>query len=499
MSTENLLKMAMVKEMSQRLFAVFDIGTTGTRSVIVDEEGREISKAYEEYPQKPKEVKVHEQLADTFWRTSANTMQHALSGCKHGPEAINGVIVTTTRDSITPLDKDGNPLAPTVTWVDSRSSAKSKELASEIGPRKSVNKMMWFIENRPAIFTKSHKWALLDAFINNRLCGTLVSSPADARFGPIDHETLKWSDELCTSTGIPIDKLTEIVDSGTTIGEINSEAAKATSLRKGTPVIMGSGDQQCSALGMGVIKPGRVKATTGTGTFVITHLDEFFEEPYVMFCNPSAIPGKWILEGVTPGTGLTYKWYRDQYCEPEVALAAQSEKDAYQIIEASAAQVPAGSEGLVLFPFMAYDLGIFYNLGFKHTKAHVARAILEANGYGIKMYIDLMEGMLDVEFDELRIDGGGSNSPLWRQIQADCANKTVTTPVVRDSTVIGAAILGTVGTGVYGSYDEAVENMFHVEERRAPIPENVEIYKKQYEIFNKLLTEQMGNILEAIS
>jgi len=489
----------MVREMSQRLFAVFDIGTTGTRSVIVDEEGHEISKAYEEYPQKPKEVQVHEQLADTFWRTSINTMQRAISGCKYGSDAINGVIVTNTRDSLTPVDKNGNPLAPTVTWVDSRSSAKSKEMAEDIGPRKSVNKMMWFIENRRSFFDKVHKWALLDAFINNRLCGALVSSPADARFGPIDHETLHWSEELCEATGIPLDKLTDIADSGTTIGEISSEAAKATSLRKGTPVILGSGDQQCSALGMGVIKPGRVKATTGTGTFVITHLDEFFEEPYVMFCNPSAIPGKWILEGVTPGTGLTYKWYRDNFCEPEVALAAQTEQDAYQIIEASAAKVPTGSDGLVLFPFMAYDLGIFYHLGFKHTKAHVARSILESNGYSIKFYLDLMEGMLDVEFDELRIDGGGTNSPLWRQIQADCIDKTVVTPMIRDSTVIGAAILGTIGTGVYGSYEEAVENMFHVEERRVPIPENVDIYKKQYEIYNKLLTAEMGNILEATS
>ncbi|MCK5266400.1 MAG: xylulokinase, partial [Candidatus Thorarchaeota archaeon] len=134
-----------------------------------------------------------------------------------------------------------------------------------------------------------------------------------------------------------------------------------------------------------------------------------------------------------------------------------------------------------------------------HTKAHVARAILEANGYSINFYLELIEGMLDLEFDELRIDGGGSNSPLWRQIQADCANKTVTTPVVKDSTVIGAAILGTVGTGVYGSYEEAIQNMFHIEERREPIPENVEVYKKQYQIYNQLMLSEIGNILEATS
>jgi len=485
--------------MSDRLFAIFDIGTTGTRSVIVDEEGRETSKAYEEYPPTPSNLGTHEQLTDTFWRTSANTMQRALSGSKHGAEAIVGVVVTTTRDSITPIDKEGKPLAPTVTWVDSRSTDKSKELAEYIGPRNSLKKMMWFLQNKPDLFKKAHKWAHLDAYICNKLCDVLASSPADARFGPFDHETLQWSDELCEMTGIPMDKLNDIVDSGTPIGDISGFAAKATGLRKGTPVIMGSGDQQCSALGMGVFETGRVKATTGTGTFVITHLEEFMEEPYVMFCNPSAIPGKWILEGVTPGTGLTYKWYRDQYCEPEMALAAQTQKDVYQIIESSAATVPAGSDGLVIFPFMAYNLGIFYRLGFGHTKAHVARAIMEANGYSIKMYLEMMEGMLDLEFSELRIDGGGANSPLWRQIQADCTNKTVVLPKVRDSTVIGAAMLGAVGSGIYGDYSEALENMFHVEERREPIPENVEVYQDLYPVFNKMVIAEMGNILEATS
>ena len=488
-----------VSEMSERRYAVFDIGTTGTRSVIVDEEGRELSKAYEEYPQKPRDLKTHEQLAEVFWRTSANTMQRAIAGSKHSAEAIVGVIVTSTRDCITPVDKNGNPLAPTVTWVDNRSSEKSKEMADEIGPRKSVNKMMWFIENRPDLFKKAYKFIPLDAFINNRLCGMMTSSPADARYGPFDHETLGWSEELCESTGIPVGKLATITDAGTIIGEVSADAAKATSLRKGTPVIMGSGDQQCSALGTGVITSGKVKATTGTGTFVITHVEEFIENPYVMFCNPAAIPGKWILEGATPGTGLAYKWYRDNCCESEKAVAAQTAQDVYQIIEASAASVPSGSDGLVVFPFMAYNKGIFYNLGFAHTKGHVARAIMEANGYSIRMYLEMMEGILDIEFDELLIDGGGANSPLWRQIQADCSNKTVVLPRSRDSTVIGAAILGTIGTGVYGTFNEAVENMLHVEERREPISENVKIYNKLYGVFNKLLTAELAELIELTS
>jgi xylulokinase len=343
-------------------------------------------------------------------------MQRAISYFESGADAIVGVVATTTRDCITPIDSKGKPLAPTVTWVDNRSSPRAKAMAEDIGPRKSVNKLMWFIDNRPKLFSKAYKFIHLDAFINHRLCDIMVSEPSNARFGPIDHETLQWSNELCEATGIPVDKLVEIVSPGSVIGEVNGDAANATGLRKGTPVIMGSGDQQCSALGTGTIKTGVVKATTGTGTFVITHTDEHIEDPYVMFSNPSAIPGKWILEGVTPGTGLAYKWYRDNYCDTERMLAARNDESVWDIIEQSASSVPAGSDGLVVFPFMAYNKGIFYNLGFGHTKGHVARAIMEANGYSISFYIQLMEGILDLSFDEIRIDGGGANSHLWRQI-----------------------------------------------------------------------------------
>ncbi len=491
----------LVKELgtSERLFAVFDIGTTGARSVLVDDEGREVAKTYEEYPPIPRNLQTHEQITEVFWRTSCSTMQRTIAGIGKARDSIIGVVIATTRDCVTPIDKDARPLAPTVTWVDNRSSTKSKEMMEEIGPRKSVNKILWFQEQRPELFERAHKFIHLDAYINHKLCGAMVSDPSNARYGPIDHETLKWSEELCEATGIPMDKLVDIVNPGTVIGEITAEAADATGIPKSTPVIMGSGDQQCSALGTGTIKMGRVKATTGTGTFVITHTDEFIEDPYVMFCNPAAIPGQWLLEGAIPGTGLAFRWYRDQFCETEAAIAEQTGQNVYDIISASAGKIPAGSDGLVVFPFMAYNKGIFYNFGFVHTKAHVARAIMEANGYGIRMYVEMMEGMLDLEFDEIQIDGGGANSSVWRQIIADCTNKIAVLPRSRDSTVIGAAMIAAVGTGVHGSYEEAVEKMYHVEERREPIAENVAVYDKQYTIYNKIMIAEMGELIELTS
>ncbi|MFX0108170.1 MAG: FGGY family carbohydrate kinase, partial [Candidatus Hodarchaeota archaeon] len=267
----------------------------------------------------------------------------------------------------------------------------------------------------PKVYEQAYKFVTLDAFINFRLCGEMVTEPSNARYGPIDHSTLKWSDEISESVGLPIDKLAEIAQSGKLIGEISDGASKSTGLRKGTPVIMGCGDQQCSALGTGTIKPGIVKATTGTGTFVITHTEDYMEEPYVMYSNPSAIPGEWILEGVVPGTGAALKWYRDQYYQSDAILAGKAEGDIYEMIESSAADIPAGSDGLVVFPFMAIGKGIFYNLGFEHSKAHIARAIMEANGYGIRFYTKTMETMLDIEFGELCVQFGATLS-LYRNV-----------------------------------------------------------------------------------
>ncbi|MFW9886465.1 MAG: FGGY-family carbohydrate kinase [Candidatus Thorarchaeota archaeon] len=475
--------------MSQRIFAVFDVGTTGTRSVLVDEEGRELSKAYEEYPPTPKELATHEQLADRFWRASCTTMQQAISGYEPGAEAIEGVVVATTRDCFTPVDKKGNPLGPTILWTDNRLSKKRDELAELIGPRRGLRKILWLSENKKKLFDSADKFVTLDAFLNNRLCGAMVADPSNARYGPIDHATMKLSDEICEETGVSADKYAEIVNSGVPIGEITGESAKATGLWKGTPVIMGSGDQQCSALGTGITKSGLMKATTGTGTFVTVHTDKYVEDPYVLYSNPGAIEGTWILEGVLPGTGWAYKWYRDIFYE------AKSNEDLFELMESSAKNVPAGSDGLVFFPFMAFTKGIVYNLGFNHTKAHFARAIMEGNGLGIQFYAQTMEVMLDQNYSELRIDGGGANSPLWRQIIADCTGKTVVLPRARDSTVIGAAMIAAVGSGVYGSFDEAFDNMFHVEEKIEPIPENVEVYEKRFEVFNKLILAELSTLL----
>ncbi|MHA1262856.1 MAG: FGGY-family carbohydrate kinase [Candidatus Freyarchaeota archaeon] len=250
---------------------------------------------------------------------------------------------------------------------------------------------------------------------------------------------------------------------------------------------MGGGDQQCACLGVGAIRTGIAKATTGTGTFVDANLEKPIYDPLnILFTLPHVLKGRWILEGVLPGTGAILKWFRDEFCHQEKLLAQNMGIDPYAIIEDQAETVEPGSAGLFVIPLFNFAKGEIVNLSFAHTRKHVARAIMEGTAYGMRGMVEMMEGM-GVKIDELRIDGGGARSPLWRQIQADVVGKRVVVPQIAESTSVGAAILTSCGTGCYGAIEKAVDSMIKILETREPKPENQKIYNEYHPKFMERL------------
>jgi xylulokinase len=250
---------------------------------------------------------------------------------------------------------------------------------------------------------------------------------------------------------------------------------------------MGGGDQQCSALGLNAITPGIIKATTGTGTFVDAVIDkplfDLYDPLTRTFCIPHVIPNKWAFEAVLPGTGLIYRWLRDQFSSKEVETARSVGVDPYDILNLEAASVKPGSDGLIVIPLFMFSRGIVWGLSFSHTKAHLARAILESAGYGMNFFIEVMGGQ-GIEVSEIRVDGGGARSPLWRQIQADITGKPIVlTRVIEDASALGAAILTSYGVGLHKTIDEAIAAMVKVTEKITPIPKNCEVYNRIYPKF----------------
>ncbi|MFX0168743.1 MAG: FGGY-family carbohydrate kinase [Candidatus Hodarchaeota archaeon] len=481
-----------------QLIAVIDLGTTGNRSVLFDLQGNEILKAYREFPTITEEPQQAEQEASDWWRTTTETMREVATHQTVTSKEIVAVSVVTQRATLVPLDSQGNPLARAMTWMDGRFSTTEEEREELVKSRLSVRRALWFKDMLPEVFKKTHKLATPDAFLYHRLTGKLVSDQTNHSFGLLDREKLTLSDTLGDDLALPVSLWSDLVMSGTIIGEITKEAAQATCLPQGTPVVVGGGDQQCSVVGLGVIEKGAAKMTTGTGTFIVTPVDGEKRDPFgVLFSHPHVLPNQWVLEGAAPGTGTILRWFRDEFGHVECAVAERLGRDPYDYITAEAAQAPPGCDGLILFPFFIYGLGIIEGLGFQHKRAHFTRSIMEAIAFISRFLLDTM-GTVNVTVDELRLDGGGARSALWRQIHSDITQKRCILTGVDEGSALGAAIIATVGLDLYPSIEKAVKAMVHHRQTHTPNPENFDIYNQGYSKFQQILMSKLSELVKHI-
>ncbi|KKN67853.1 hypothetical protein LCGC14_0457330 [marine sediment metagenome] len=468
---------------------VFDVGTTGARTVIFDLNGKEVARAYELYPVSKQSIGISEQDPIIWWnaiRKTCNSVAQSVS-----PENIVGISAAFLRGTITIIDKKGEVLHPALTWMDEREATTAMEWKKEIDLRRSIPKILWIKKNKPELFRKADKIIHPDTFFYLKLCDVCVTDPTNGMLGILNKKTLKWDDELAETFDLPIELWPELHTPGEIIGELTQSAADALGLKRNTPVILGGGDQQCSALGLGVITKGQAKVTTGTGTFVDYVVDKPIEMAgnFPLFSYPSVIKGKWNIEGVTPGTGTALKWFKDNFSQLQAKESQDKNLDVYDMLTAEAAKIAPGSEGLLFLPLLMFRKGTIHGLGWNHTRAHMIRAIMESAALSASTYLQLLESIGGTKTTDLRVDGGGMKSDLWVQIFADTTAKRVYIPENIDGAAMGAAILGFFGIKKYVTIEEAVENMVRFPTFKDPIKENVKSYKKLKRIFMPALLE----------
>ena len=471
----------------KQYLVIFDIGTTAAKTIIFDASGSILDKAYQEYPTQTPSPGIVEQNPEDWWIAIKTSAKKAFHLSKIDPKAVAGIGVITQRATVAPVNKNAEVLYPAMTWMDARSSPSADALSEQYPQRGMLSKILWLKDNLPDIFEKAYKFITVDAYVYYKLTGNFVSDFTNSAYGPLDIGKLRWSDELSDAAKIPIEKFSSLLSSGKIVGELLPQAASEVGLAAGTPVVIGGGDQQCSALGLNATSPGIIKATTGTGTFVDAVIDkplfDLYDPLTRTFCIPHVIPNKWAFEAVLPGTGLIYRWLRDQFSLKEVETARSVGVDPYDILNLEAASIKPGSDGLIVIPLFMFSRGIVWGLSFSHTKAHLARAILESSGYGMNFFIEVMDGQ-GIEVSEIRVDGGGSRSALWRQIQADITGKPIVlTSAIEDASALGAAILTSYGVGLHKTIDKAIAAMVKVTEKITPIPENREVYNRIYPKF----------------
>ena len=491
------------------LIAAIDVGTTGARTIIFDSLGKMLTSAYQEYPIITPKTNWVEQNADLWWQAVCTTCKSALSNKAVNASDIVGLAVTNQRETIVPVDKTGDPLANAIVWQDRRTTEQCKMIKNKIGqkhifkttgltidPYFSATKIMWFMENKPKIFNRTHKFLLVHDFIVNKLTGEFRTDHSNAsRTMLFDIKRFRWSDTLCQDLGIPFEKLPKTYPSGKVIGEVTKDASISTGLPQGTPVVTGGGDQQCAALGMGITHEGLVKATTGTGTFVIAHLNKSKLDPKLrMLCSAHVIPNKWVLEASIFTTGAVYRWFRDNFAELEKKKAEERGIDVYELLNKEVAAAEPGAKGLLLIPHFVgagaphWDpaaKGILYGLSLGHTKRDILRAIIEGVCFEIKNSLEVFEE-LGVNIQELRIAGGATRSNIWNQLQADIYGLPVVKTEYEETTALGAAILACIGTGIYADPEKAIDQMVRITTKLKPNKKLHSLYRRQYQKHKQL-------------
>lgn len=480
-----------------------DVGTGGTRALVIDQGGRIIAAATEEHvPFATPKIGWAEQDPEDWWRAAAIAARKALATGNLSPDQIACVGFSGQMHGAVMLDTADKVVRPALIWCDVRTQKQCGELSSKIGSERliqltcnsaltnfTLTKFLWVRENEPENWKRVKSVMLPKDYVRFRLTGERAIDMADASGTlMLDVTNRRWSREVLQAVQIDEALLPRLYESPDVCARISEAGAKATGLKAGTPVVAGAGDQAAGAIGIGIVTPGAVSATIGTSGVVFAATDRPALDPQGRlhtFCH--AIPGRWHVMGVTQSAGLSLRWFRDNF-------GAKTAGDPYESLSAEAATVPPGSEGLLWTPYLmgertphldANARAALVGLTASHTRAHVVRAILEGVAYSLKDSFTIFQEM-KVPVKTIRLGGGGARSPLWRQIQADVYDHEVEIVEAEEGAAYGAAILGGVGAKMWPSVDAACEAVVKVTTRVPPNPKAAAMMSENYVAYRRV-------------
>ena len=480
-----------------------DVGTGGSRALVIDDAGRITSSATVEHvPFASPQTGWAEQDARDWWRASTLSIRDVLS--KENPEEIGAIGLSGQMHGLVLLDKNDKVLRPSIIWCDQRTDVQCGSLTKEIGAERLIKltcnpaltgftlpKMLWVRECEPQLWQQVHAVLLPKDYVRLRLSGDKATDVADASGTLLfDVAQRKWSEEMLSATEIDRRLLPRVYESPHVTGIVSPAGAEATGLRAGTPIVAGGGDQAAGAVGMGIVRSGTVSATIGTSGVVFAASDKPALDPkgrVHTFCH--AVPERWHVMGVTQGAGLSLRWYRDQF-----GAGNEHGRDPYDRLTEEAAHAPAGSDGLLWAPYLMgertphldpHARAALVGLTASHTRAHVVRAILEGVAFSLRDTFEIFKAM-NVPVEEVRLGGGGARSRLWRQIQADIYGREVKTVAAEEGAAYGAALLAGVAAGAWPSVDAACDAVVRIASTIEPDTESVNLLDRQYQKFMKI-------------
>lgn len=486
-----------------------DIGTSSTRAIIIDENGKLIASATGDYPLITPKPGWAEQNPEDWWKASVEVIKKVIEVSRVSPKEIAGIGPSGQMHGSVFLDKGGNVLRPALLWCDQRTQKQCDEIYGifsyegfiKLSHNKALTgftapKILWLRENEPDNYKKIFKILLPKDYIRFKLSGTYATEVSDAS-GTILMDIAKrtWSEEILSGLKISKGLLPDVYESPVVSTKVSAEAAKLTGLIEGTPIVGGAGDQAGGAVGSGIIIPGLISDYLGTSGVVFSYSDKPVYDSQGRlhsFCH--AVPGKWHLMGVTLAAAGSLKWYDDNFGPSGEMRKKYPDRKSYKLLDLQAENVSPGSYGLIFLPYLScertpyadpYARGVFFGISYVHGPDHFVRAILEGVAFSQFDCLSLMNEV-GIKSDKVILFGGGAKSKIWRQIIADIFNKRIATLNIEEGPSYGGALLAGVGCGVYESVVEAAKKVIKEIDEVNPLPENIEKYKHIYEIYKSL-------------
>jgi xylulokinase len=500
--------------MTAYLMAI-DVGTTGANATVFDTAGTPISAAYREYISVyPAEHHV-EQDAETLVAAAFEVCLEAVQRSGIAANKIRAVAISSHRATFGFLDKDEKIIGGRfIGWQDNRAYDVLDEIAAKIpaeelyqvsgmplAPTYSLEKILWFKRERPDIYNAAAKITFpADYILRHFGADELTTEVTNACCsGMIDVHKLDWSERILETFGIDRSKFAPLIHPGTVLGKITSETAQRSGLAVGTPIVSASGDQQCAAIGAGVIDEGLASLTLGTAGLLVvgTRHIELEKSPGLMVPSSGRI-GLYELEGIQLGAAACYRWCRDQLAIPEKLQGERENADPYNLMEQRLNESVPGSHGLIFLPFLTgsgYPLwdpmaqGVFAGLRFSHTRSDMMRAVLE--GVTLEccdMYNQMKNAGVAVK--SLTVTGGATASPIWRQTIADVFDMPIRPLKVHNATLVALAIFAGIGAGIYKSVEDGVSQTVRFGEPIQPNPANADLFRRSYKVY-KSMTEAL--------
>lgn len=496
-------------------FLGVDIGTSGVKALLMRADGDVLATSTVALRMSTPRPGWAEQDPDDWWRAAGAAIQQLTAA--HPGIRVAAVGLSGQQHSSVFLDAHGEVIRPALLWCDGRTTAECREVTERAGGEEGLRelvgnaalegftlpKVLWLRRHEPAAFARLRTVLLAKDYVRYRLTGVPASEPSDAS-GTLLFDTARrrWSDAMFTLVDLPRSLVPDLGESAEILGRVTGAAAAVTGLATGTPVVGGGGDNACGAAGVGAVAAGQMVASWGTSGTVLSPTDEPRIDPRMRahtFCHVA--PGRWYLIGVVLSAGSAFAWFRDQF-----ARGYADTDEANRVLREEAASVGPGADGVTFLPYLQGERtphrdaslrGAFLGLSLAHTRAHLARAVLEGVCFALRDSLEILRE-LGVTANEMLLTGGGAKYALLRQLQADVFGMPVATVNREEGSAYGAALLAAVGAGAFPDLDAAASATVRRSAPHPPDPDARARYEPLYARF-RLAYEQAGANLRSIA